>query len=268
MIVPHDVKGVLLTVAYDGEHFSGWAKQEGSRTVQDVLRAAIVTMDPSVAEVRGASRTDAGVHAEGQVAAFDTERDIEARGWVLGLNAALPEDVAVRAARQVPAGFEPRATSRGKRYRYRLLLDPVRDPLLRGRAWRVGHPLDLEKLSREAKRLEGTHDFRAFRSARDERVNTVRTLRRVAIDRESDRVCAIVVEGSAFMHNMVRIIVGTLVDVARGHLDEGAVSRAIESGSRDDLGTTAPAHGLCLEQVELEGAEGLPILGGGDAWPR
>jgi len=260
------VKGVLLTVAYDGEHFSGWAKQEGSRTVQDVLRAAIATMDPSVADVRGASRTDAGVHAEGQVAAFDTERDIEARGWVLGINAALPEDVAVRAARQVPEGFEPRATSRGKRYRYRLLLDQVRDPLLRGRAWRVGHPLDLDRMEREAARLVGTNDYRAFRSARDERQNTVRTLSRVDIDREreKDRIVGIVVEGSAFMHNMVRIIAGTLVDVARGQLDEGAVTRAIASGSRDDLGATAPAHGLCLERVELEGAEAI----GGDAWPR
>ena len=262
--MPEGVKGVLLTVAYDGEHFAGWARQEGSRTVQDVLRGAITTMDPSVVEVRGASRTDAGVHAEGQVAAFDTERDIEARGWVLGLNAALPDDVAVRAARQVPAGFEPRAVSRGKRYRYRLLLDPVRDPLLRGRAWRVGHPLDLEKMEREAGLLVGTFDFRAFRSARDERTNTVRTISRVTIDRERDRVVGIVVEGSAFMHNMVRIISGTLVDVARGHLDEGAVTRAISSGARDDLGTTAPSHGLCLEKVELAGAEAI----GGDAWPR
>jgi len=262
------MKGVLLTVAYDGEHFSGWARQEGSRTVQDVLRAAIVSMDPSVKDVRGASRTDAGVHAEGQVAAFDTERDIEARGWVLGLNAALPEDVAVRAARQVPEGFEPRATSRGKRYRYRLLLDPVRDPLLRGRAWRVGHPLDLDKMEREAARLVGTNDYRAFRSARDERQNTVRTLSRVAIEKEKDRIVGIVVEGSAFMHNMVRIIAGTLVDVARGQLDEGAVTRAIASGSRNDLGTTAPSLGLCLEHCELDltflGAE--PI--GGDRWPR
>jgi tRNA pseudouridine38-40 synthase len=257
-------RGVLLTVAYDGEHFSGWAAQDGTRTVQDVLRSAILTMAPDVTTVRGSSRTDAGVHAEGQVVAFDTTREIEARGWVLGLNASLPDDVAVRAARQVSPGFEPRAAARGKRYRYRLLLDPVRDPLLRGRAWRVGYPLDLEKMEREAARVEGTHDYRAFRSARDERQNTVRTLKRVAVDRESARVAAIVVEGSAFMHNMVRIIAGTLVDVARGQLEEGAVTRAIASGSRGELGTTAPAHGLVLEHVELEGAEAI----GGDEWPR
>ena len=271
--------GILLTVAYDGERFSGWASQPGQsgvRTVHDVLRGAIASMDPEASAPRGASRTDAGVHAEGQVAAFDPVREIEPRGWVLGLDAALPDDVAVRAARQVPLGFEPRAAARGKRYRYRLLLDPVRDPLLRGRAWRVGHPLDLERLAREAARLEGTHDFRAFRSARDERENTTRTLGRVAVDveclrrpasggsvdREGARVVGIVVEGSAFMHNMVRIIAGTLVDVARGHLEEETVTRAIASGKREDLGATAPAHGLVLERVELAVDEG------GDAWPR
>src|SRR6185437_9415352 len=143
---------------------------------------------------------------------------------------------------------------------------------------RVGHPLNLERMAREAARLEGTHDFRAFRSARDERQNTERTLSRVAIEREGSRlgpvrgaeplelpvpptsplrseVVGIVVEGSAFMHNMVRIIAGALVDVARGHLEEGAVTRAIASGQRDELGQTAPAHGLVLERVELAGIE-------------
>ena len=255
-------RGVLLTVAYDGEKFSGWAAQAGMRTVEGVLTEAIAKMDPDATIPRGASRTDAGVHAEGQVAAFDASRVIEARGWVLGLGSALDDDVSVRAARQVPVGFEPRAMSRGKRYRYRVLLDQVRDPLA-GRAWRVGYPLDLEKMAREAACAEGTHDYRAFRSARDERQNTVRTLRRVALERESDRMLGIVVEGSAFMHNMVRIIAGTLVDVARGQLEEGAVTRAIASGSRDDLGTTAPSHGLVLEKVELDGLDPTE-----DQWPR
>jgi tRNA pseudouridine38-40 synthase len=255
--------GILLTMAYDGERFSGWAKGvPPERTVQAVLHQAIATMDPAGCIPRGASRTDAGVHAEGQVAAFDTAREIEPRGWVLGLNAALDEDVAVRAAQRITAGFDPRTVSRGKRYRYRILLDQVRDPLWRGRTWRIGYPLDLEKMTREAARAEGTHDFRAFRSARDERRMTVRTLERVAVERESDRVIAIVVRGNAFMHNMVRIIAGTLVDVARGQLQEGAIERAIASGARDDLGTTAPAHGLVLEHVDL-GIDGV----GGAQWP-
>jgi len=258
---------VLLTIAYDGAEFAGWAAQKDTRTVQGVVLEAIAKMDPSVVALRGASRTDAGVHAEGQLAAFDPARAIDARGWVLGLDSQLPDDVAVRAARAVPFGYDPRTMSRGKRYRYRLLLDPVRDPLLRGRSWRIGFDLDLERMAREAARAEGTHDFRAFRTAHDQRQNTVRTLSRVAVERESDRVVAIAVSGTAFMHNMVRILVGTLVDVARSQLDEGAVTRAIASGERSDLGPTAPAHGLCLEHVDVA----LPETGPGDAgvsWPR
>jgi tRNA pseudouridine38-40 synthase len=255
--------GVLLRVAYDGERFSGWAATPGERTVQEVLRVAIASMDPEASAPRGASRTDAGVHAEGQVAAFDASRDIEMRGWVLGLDAALDEDVAVRVASRVPPGLDPRTCARKKRYRYRILLDQVRDPTWRGRAWRVGHPLDTARMAREARTACGTHDFRAFRSARDERQNTTRTLDRVELEREGDRVIGIVVEGNAFMHNMVRIIAGTLVDVGRGKLDEGVFGRAITSGKREDLGETAPAHGLVLEHVELE-----PTIEEGERWPR
>ncbi len=258
-----DLFGVLLTVAYDGGQFSGWAMQEGTRTVQGVLTEAIAKMDPNASALRAASRTDAGVHAAEQRVAFDASRAIESRGWVLGLAAALPDDVAVRVAQKVPAGFDPRVESRGKRYRYRVLLDPVRDPLMRGQAWRVGYSLDLEKLAREAARAEGTHDFRAFRSAHDKRKITTRTLSRVSIEKESARVIGIVVEGTAFMHNMVRIIAGTLVDVARGQLEEGAITRAIESGARDDLGTTAPSHGLTLEHVDVGIARSE-----GEPWPR
>jgi tRNA pseudouridine38-40 synthase len=256
---------VLLTVAYDGGAFAGWAAQKDARTVQGVLLEALAGMDPSVAAVRGASRTDAGVHAEAQLAAFDPDpaRAIDARGWVLGLDSKLPDDVAVRAARTVPLGYDPRTMSRGKRYRYRLLLDQVRDPLLRGRAWRLGYDLDLERMAREAQRAEGTHDFRAFRSAHDARQNTVRTLSRVAIERESERIVSIAVSGTAFMHNMVRILVGTLVDVARGQLDEGTVTHAIASGDRADLGPTAPAHGLCLERIDAAIPEGSGV-----PWPR
>ncbi len=261
--MPGEPTSVLLTIAYDGQGFAGWAAQKDARTVQGVVLEALGRMDPSVVALRGASRTDAGVHAEHQLAAFDPAREIDARGWVLGLDSQLPDDVAVRAARRVPFGYDPRNMSRGKRYRYRLLLDRVRDPLLRGRTWRVGYDLDTSRMSREAALAEGTHDFRAFRTSHDQRQNTVRTLSRVAVERESDRVIAIAVSGTAFMHNMVRILVGTLVDVARGQLDEGAITRAIASGDRNDLGTTAPAHGLCLEHIDAAVPEGA-----GDPWPR
>jgi tRNA pseudouridine38-40 synthase len=255
---------VLLEVAYDGTAFSGWASQAGGeRTIQETLRGAVLAMDPRASGVRGASRTDAGVHAEGQLAAFDAMRDIAAKGWVLGLNQHLPEDVAVRSARPVPPGFSPRIAARGKRYRYRVLADLVRDPHLRTRAWRVGDAMDLALMEGEARAACGTHDFAAFRASGDERADTTRTLTRVDVERESDRVVAIVVEGDAFLYNMVRILAGTFVDVARGRLEPGAVARALASKERRDAGTTAPAHGLVLERVDVALPEGA-----GERWPR
>jgi len=255
--------GVLLRVAYDGTAFHGWAAQTGTRTVEDVVRGAVLALDPRAGPLRGASRTDAGVHAEGQLVAFDTERDIPARGWVLGLNQHLPDDVAVRAARTVAPGFAPRFANRGKRYRYRVLVDPVRDPIWRTRAWRVSE-LDRTLLAREAESARGTHDFAAFRSAADERASTERTLTRVEIEPEADeRIAAVVVEGNAFLHNMVRILVGTLVDVARGRLEPGAIARALAGRDRRLAGTTAPAHGLVLEHVDVQLPEDA-----GEPWPR
>lgn len=255
--------GVLLQVAYDGTEFHGWASQASSRTVEDTLRGAVLALDPGVGKLRGCSRTDAGVHAEAQMVAFDAERDIPSRGWVLGLNQHLPDDVAVRAARSVAAGWSPRFASRGKRYRYRVLVDVVRDPRWRTRAWRLP-VLDLALMEQEGRAAVGTHDFAGFRSAGDERAVTVRTVTRVAVEPDADpRVVGVVVEGSAFLYNMVRILVGTMADVARGRLPPGSVGRALEARDWRVAGTTAPAHGLTLEHVDLE----LPD-GAGEPWPR
>jgi tRNA pseudouridine38-40 synthase len=245
---PH---GVLLSIAYEGADFSGWAAQDGRRTVADTIDGAIRTIDPKASRARGTSRTDAGVHADGQRAAFDAHLDIPPRGWLLALNQHLPDDVAVREVTLVPPGYQPRFSSRGKTYRYRLLLDRVRDPAFRRRAWRIGWPLDLDLAAREAEALVGTHDFATFRSAHDARVETVRTLTEVRIERESQRIAAIVVSGNAFMYNMVRILVGTLVDVARGHLPVGTLKKALDGKDRKLAGMTAPAHGLTLETIDL-----------------
>jgi tRNA pseudouridine38-40 synthase len=267
--------GVLVQIAYLGTHFRGWASQKVGRTVHGEVAGAIRAVDPRASAPRGASRTDAGVHAEGQIATFDAVLDIPPRGWVLALNEHLPDDVCVRRAWRVPLGLAPRTIIRGKRYVYRALLDRVRDPLWKDRAWRIGWPIDLAKLAREGERLVGTHDFAAFRSSHDARIDTVRTITRVSVVREGarewalreeggpdGRVVAILVEGNAFLYNMVRISVGTLMDVARGKLEEGAVARALLTRDRKTLGTTAPAHGLTLERAFFD----LPEEASGP-WP-
>ncbi len=256
---------MLLEVAYTGTRFHGWAMQEGLRTVQGELHGAVRSVDPRASMVRGTSRTDRGVHASRQVAAFDPTLHIPPRGWVLALNQHLADDVCVRRARHVPREFEPRFAAVGKRYVYRILEDRVRDPRWHERTWRIGWPLDLAALARETEAIVGTHDFRAFRSSHDPRTETVRTLTRAEIaprSLEDGRLLELVFEGNAFLYNMVRILVGTLVDVARGNRAPGAIARALASGKRGDAGMTAPPDGLTLENIMID----LP-LGFGESWP-
>ncbi|MCS6900772.1 MAG: tRNA pseudouridine(38-40) synthase TruA [Myxococcales bacterium] len=254
--------GVLLTVAYDGGAYAGWAPQKHAVTVAGTLLEAIRRMAPAVDEVRGVSRTDAGVHARGQRVAFDAPENIPLRGWVLGLTRNLPPDISVRAAARVETGFDPRFHSIGKRYIYTVLCDPLRDPFLEGYAWRLPEPLDLEPMRRAAATLLGTHDFRAFRAAADERTDTTRTLRRVEVLRDSadPRLLRVIVEGDRFLYHMVRILAGTLVDIGAGRREPEVCAGALASGERALLGQTAPARGLLLDEVFLdrEGTERWP----------
>lgn len=258
-------RGVLLSVAYDGRGFVGYAPQPGQRSVASELLRALRAVDPTIVHLRGASRTDSGVHARDQRVAFDPELIMPSRGWVLSVNRFLPPDLSVRSAARVPERFTPRFASLGKHYRYLLLRDCVRDPFLEGRVWRTDAHFDeraLASIQAEALSALGTHDFAAFRSSADIRTNTVRTVRALSmtVDPIDARLCRIDIEGNAFMHNMVRILVGTLVDVGRGYLPQGAIARALASGSRRDAGITAPPDGLSLERVVLADE-------GTDAWP-
>ncbi len=253
---------ILLEVAYDGTAFHGYAKQIPEiRTVADTLKQAVESVDARASHLRGSSRTDTGVHARAQLVAFDAELRIPPKGWVLGLNRHLPDDVVVRRAYDVPYGFDPRSFIDWKRYGYRICTSRVRDPMEHNRAWHVHDPLDLGLLREELSALVGTHDFRAFRSAQDERTETTRTILEASAT-PVDSAVEVTVRGNGFMHNMVRIIVGTLIDVARGRKKPGATSRAIASGVRTDLGMTAPPQGLTLLETKLVSAAPL-----GEGWP-
>lgn len=250
--------GVLLRVAYDGRGFHGFAPQPNQRTVAGELLGALRTIDPTIAEVRGASRTDARVHARDQRVAFDTRKELPATAWTGGAQRELPEAISIRAAATVPEGFSPRANAIAKTYRYLLLGDEQRDPFFDGRVWRVPEacgPDGVGRMIDEATSLVGTRDFAAFRGAADQRENTVRTIHRVTVERSAEdaRLVRVDVRGDGFLYNMVRIVVGALVDVARGRLSPGAVSRALASLDRRDLGITAPPDGLTLQQFEMSG---------------
>lgn len=246
-------QGVLLTLAYDGASFSGFAAQGEQRTVALSLSAAIARMDPEASKLRVASRTDAGVHARGQVACFDTRLQIESRGWLLGLNAHLPPEIAVQRVSKVPAGFNPTRQARRKTYHYWIFQSSVRDPFLETRAWRVHERLDVALMRTEALTLLGTHDFCAFRGSGDRRENTLRTISAADLREVPgvSRCLVFEIRGDRFMYHMVRIIAGTLVDVGRGKRDPGAISRAIATGRRSELGMTAPPDGLYLDRIEL-----------------
>jgi tRNA pseudouridine38-40 synthase len=254
--------GVLLKVAYLGTRFAGFARQPNARTVQGELDGAVLGMDPGASLVRGASRTDSGVHSLAQPVAFDTHIDVPSRGWVLGLSRHTGSDVAVVGAARVPVGFDPRRHSLGKTYRYVICQSAVRDPFQDDRAWRVADRLNHERMRLEAAELLGRHDFRAFRTATDARVDTVRTIVRADVrqDDRDPRLLLVEVEGDRFLHRMVRIIVGALVDVGRERLDAGAITRALKSGDRTVLGITAPPNGLYLWSTRLD-------VEGQDKWP-
>lgn len=246
--------GILLKLAYDGSGYSGLAIQDNANTVAGELLKAIRTLAPEAGSLRVCSRTDAGVHARGQYVVFDTNQYITNRGWVLGLSGLLPPDIAVLSAASVPPAFLPSNHAKWKTYTYWVLQGTIRDPFLEQRSWRVFERLNHSRMREEAALLLGTHDFRAFRGRNDFRTQTVRTLTDVAISPEPapSRVLKISVTGNAFMYNMVRIIAGTLVDVGRGRVAPGAVTRAIHSGNRLDLGMTAPAAGLYLDHIQLD----------------
>jgi tRNA pseudouridine38-40 synthase len=249
--------GVRLVIAYDGSDFAGFQVQPDKRTVQAALEHAVVAMVGEHARMRGAGRTDAGVHALAQVVAFDSIHDIPERGWMLGLNQHLPDDVRIQRAEHCAPGYHPRFDSLSKRYRYLIQQGEAKNPLLRKRAWQLARParLDVASMREAAAHLVGTLDYRAFRAADDVRDNTVRTLWSIALTEGfagDSTLLAIDVHGTAFMKQMVRILSGTLVDIGRGRIPLSRAPKLVgPNAQRKDAGLTAPAHGLTLVHVEL-----------------
>lgn len=255
------MRRILLVVAYDGTDYHGWQVQVGDATIEGELNKAIESLTGQVTEVIGASRTDAGVHGLCNRAVFDTDSTIPAERFAPALNTYLPQDIRVIESREVDGEWHPRHCDTHKTYEYRIDCNEVANPLLTRYAWNVKGPLDIEAMRGAAKVLIGEHDFNAFSSVNKTVTTTVRTIYSIDID-VSDRDgelktlnsytgdIFIRVKGNGFLYNMVRIIVGTLVQVGMGRMTSENVTSALESLDRTKAGPTAPPQGLTLLKIE------------------
>ncbi|HSD86812.1 MAG TPA: tRNA pseudouridine(38-40) synthase TruA [Kofleriaceae bacterium] len=247
------MRHIRLVVEYDGSQLHGWQRQHGAPTVQQHLEEALAKLLTHEAPVVGASRTDAGVHARGQVASFRTDRPIPLHGIRRGLNSLLPDAIAIRDAAEVPEDFHPRFSATGKHYRYTILVRPDRSPRWRDRAWHHPDPLAVHAMHDAAGVLIGQHDFAAFRSAGCSAKTTVRRVDSITLTRLHPHLLEIDIRGNAFLRQMVRIIVGTLTEVGTGRLSIGQVSEILASKDRTRAGVTAPPQGLELLEVRYDG---------------
>ena len=240
---------IMLRVAYDGTNYSGWQIQPNAVTVEGVLREAINDLFKTEIEVIGASRTDAGVHAMGNVAVFDVDTRIAPEKIAYALNARLPEDVRVHQSVVVKDDFLPRHVNCIKTYEYSIWNDTFENPKMRLYSHFDYGKLDLEEMKAATKAFIGEHDFSAFCSAGTQVVDKVRTIYSLDVDK-TDKLIKIRVTGNGFLYNMVRIIAGTLIKVGQGAIKASEIASIIESGDRQLAGPTASARGLTLVEIK------------------
>ena len=259
------MKRIMLTVAYDGTNYHGWQIQPNGETIEGILNGCLSELLGENIEVIGASRTDSGVHAMGNVAVFDTETPIPADKISYALNRSLPEDIRIQKSEEVPAEFHPRHCESRKTYEYRIYSAPFPMPVKRLYSYHTYVPLNIDLMSQAAECLVGEHDFKSFCSTEAQVETTVRQIDSVQIwsedgnskclcaaecDGEGSREIVIRVSGRGFLYNMVRIIAGTLMEVGRGHIEPKEMERILEARDRQAAGPTAPACGLALVKIE------------------
>ncbi len=246
LVKPRTLK---LTLAYDGTRFVGWQRQADGDSVQGLLEEALSRFEGASVTVHGAGRTDAGVHALGQVASVAVSFEHDVTTLRRALNAQLPPDVRVLSITEMDADFHARFSARSKTYQYRIRNSPVADPFERAYVWYLPDPLDLTAMERAAATLVGTHDFVAFQSAGSETSGTTRTMTR-SVWRHADGLLSYEISGNGFLRHMVRAIVGTLVEVGRGWREPDKMAALLDRRPRAEAGPTAPAHGLFLLRVD------------------
>lgn len=252
---------IALGLEYDGTDFVGWQIQPNGRSVEGALAAAVGFVAGAPVTLRGAGRTDAGVHALHQVAHFDTPVVRTPRQWLLGINSNLPPDVAIRWVRAMPAEFDARRSAVGRRYRYTVLQQPARPAVLRRRVWWLRQPLDCGAMTAAATAWLGERDFSAFRASDCQAKSPMRRLASVAIaerPRGDGTVVTFEFTANAFLKHMVRNFVGTLVAIGGGELGTQEAARILARRDRREAGITAPAAGLALVEVLYPPHFGVP----------
>lgn len=242
------MRNIKITIEYEGTNYCGWQIQPNKPTVQEELIKAINKITGENVNLIGAGRTDSGVHATGQVANFRTISNIPGRKFASAITSQLPYDIAVKQSEEVPLDFHARFDAKGKRYKYIIVNQSIRSPLLRNFAYYIPYKLDLDLMNKGKDYLLGSHDFGTFMSSGSSIKDTVRTINFVSIN-EHDNLIIFKIEGNGFLYNMVRIIVGTLVDIGRERIYVNNLPNIIESKDRTNAGHTAPAQGLYLEKV-------------------
>ncbi len=245
------MRRIMLVIAYDGTAYCGWQIQNNAVTVEEKITNAIAELTGETIELIGASRTDAGVHACGNVAVFDTDSRIPADKFSYALNQRLPEDIVIQSSSEVALNFHPRHCDSRKTYEYKILNARHNRPLLRRYTYFVHQLIDVERMKQAAIYLIGEHDFKSFCSTHTQAKTTVRTIYYIDITQNAD-VISIKINGNGFLYNMVRIIVGTLLEVGMGMREPKEMKDILDKCDREAAGPTAPAIGLTLLEIKFD----------------
>ncbi|MBM7615269.1 tRNA pseudouridine(38-40) synthase TruA [Alkaliphilus hydrothermalis] len=242
------MRNILIEVEYDGTNYCGWQIQPNGKTIQEEIMKVLENLTGSSIIVHGSGRTDSKVHAKGQNASFQLQSSIPTPRLPLVMNSLLPMDISVKKAIEVPMEFHARYSAIGKRYVYQIHRGEHRSPLLRNYAYHFSRKLDMDKIIKGKELFVGTHDFKGFMSSGSSTVDTVRTIHSIEIEEKGDCLW-ISFEGNGFLYNMVRIMVGTLIELGTYKKSEEDIIKAIKEGNRNFAGHKAPPQGLYLDKV-------------------
>jgi tRNA pseudouridine38-40 synthase len=246
------MRNLLFRISYCGTNYHGYQVQQNAVTVAQVLQDAIEAVIGVREPIVGCSRTDSGVHANCYYFHMKTESRIPQDRFVIALNCRLPDDIAVLSCFEVPMDFHARYCCTGKEYVYKIWNARVKNPFLSGLAYHYPYPIDIEKIRLAASHMIGTHDFKAFCAAGGKEMDTVRTMKQITVERDGDLV-EFHVSGDGFLYHMVRIMIGTFLEVSEGLIEPQNISEILEQKDRSRAGRTAPPQGLYLNRVEYGG---------------